>query len=424
MGYHTAYCTESRDSGNLPLQMATMQPMTNIANPSKVFGDFSAAGTGFLERIRNEVTHPARGKRLRQWGINDAAKLIGRSTQRIREAEAHDPRFTATALGPIPKDAYGNRSYSLERINAYRELFGTRPTRPSGSKTIRCPVVNFKGGAGKTTTAVHLAQRCALDGYRVLMIDLDPQASTTLFFGLIADVDVSAEQTVVDALVQNPGELRTCIQPTYFPGIHLIASNLYLQDAELQLSNPELSRASSLGLGAIERLDVAIQSVEDDYDIVIIDCGPNLGILSLNAVRAATGLLIPIQPAMADFGSVVLFFETMATLFSESRFKSSLEFLKVCITRHTGTVEAKNTEAMIRVAFQQYVLDPVMVQTVEVERCFNDFGTVYESERLRGSRDAYNRAIAALDAINGAMVQTFREVWQRQAAANAGAAVS
>jgi chromosome partitioning protein len=237
---------------------------------------------------------------------------------------------------------------------------------------------------------------------------LDPQASTTLFFGLIADVDVSAEQTVVASLVQNPGELRACIQPTYFPGIHLIASSLYLQDAELQLSNPQLNNATALGLSAVDRLDVAIQSVEDDYDIVVIDCGPNLGILSLNAVRAATGLLV---------GSVVLFFETMATLFSAGRFKTSLEFLKVCITRHTGTVEAKNTEAMIRVAFQQYVIDPVMVQTVEVERCFNDFGTVYESERLRGSREAYNRAIAALDAINNAMVLTFREVWERQAAA-------
>lgn len=262
-----------------------------------------------------------------------------------------------------------------------------------------------------------MAQRCALDGYRVLMIDLDPQASTTLFFGLIADVDVSAEQTVVASLVQNPGELRACIQPTYFPGIHLIASSLYLQDAELQLSNPQLNNATALGLSAVDRLDVAIQSVEDDYDIVVIDCGPNLGILSLNAVRAATGLLVPIQPAMADFGSVVLFFETMATLFSAGRFKTSLEFLKVCITRHTGTVEAKNTEAMIRVAFQQYVIDPVMVQTVEVERCFNDFGTVYESERLRGSREAYNRAVAALDAINNAMVLTFREVWERQAEA-------
>lgn len=394
-----------------------MQKQSNIANPGKVFSDFSAAGTSFLERIRNEVTHPARGKRLREWGINDAAKLIGRSPQRIREAEAQDPRFTASPLGPIPKDAAGSRSYGLDRINAYRELFGTRPTRPLGSRAIRCPVVNFKGGAGKTTTAVHLAQRCALDGYRVLMIDLDPQASTTLFFGLIADVDVSAEQTVVASLVQNPGELRACIQPTYFPGIHLIASSLYLQDAELQLSNPQLNNATALGLSAVDRLDVAIQSVEDDYDIVVIDCGPNLGILSLNAVRAATGLLVPIQPAMADFGSVVLFFETMATLFSAGRFKTSLEFLKVCITRHTGTVEAKNTEAMIRVAFQQYVIDPVMVQTVEVERCFNDFGTVYESERLRGSREAYNRAVAALDAINNAMVLTFREVWERQAEA-------
>ena len=119
-----------------------MPNTTDIANPSKIFGEFSRAGTDFLERIRTEVTHPARGKHLREWGINDAAKLIGRSPQRIREAESDDPRFTAEPLGPMPKTTAGARSYTLDRINAYRDLFGTRPTRPLGSKVIRCPVVN------------------------------------------------------------------------------------------------------------------------------------------------------------------------------------------------------------------------------------------------------------------------------------------
>jgi chromosome partitioning protein len=390
-----------------------------VGDPSKVFREFSVAGSDFLERIRNEVAHPARGKRLRHWGIVEASKLIGRSAQRIREAEAQDERFTQPPLGPVAKDPAGNRVYTLDRINAYRNLFGTRPTRPPGSRPVRCPVVNFKGGAGKTTTAVHLAQKCALDGYRVLMVDMDPQASTTLFFGLIADVDVTAEQTISDALVNNPSAIRECIQPTYFPGIHLIASSLYLQDAELQLSNPRLNNVDKLNLRAVDRLDVAISTIEDDYDVVVIDCGPNLGILSLNAVRAASGLLIPIQPAMADFGSVVLFFNSMAELFGDERLLRSLEFLKVCITRHTGTNEAKTTEAMIRVAFRNYVMQPVMVQSVEIERCFNDFGTVYESERLRGSREAYQRAVLALDAINDEMISTFRSVWQRQVVAAA-----
>ena len=85
----------------------------------------------------------------------------------------------------------------------------------------------------------------------------------------------------------------------------------------------------------------------------------------------------------ADFGSAVMFFQTMSILLSNPRFSKTLDFLNILITRHTGSVEAKQTEAMIRLAFSPYVLDSVMVQTVEIERAGNDFGTVYDIEPLQ-----------------------------------------
>ena len=248
----------------------------------------------------------------------------------------------------------------------------------------------------------------------MLAIDLDPQASFTLLFGLIPDLDVAPEQTISDVLVSNPTMLSQVIQPTYFTGVDLVPANLALQDCELLLGNPEVNSARSSGLTAIQRLDEAIRSVEDAYDVIVIDCGPNLGILTLNAVHAASGLLIPMPPAMADFGSAVMFFQTMATLLANPRFAKPLDFLNILITRHTGSVEAKDTEAMIRLAFKPFVLEQVMVQTVEIERAGNDFGTVYDIEQPRGSGEAYARALKSLDEANGGVLQVFRRVWAEQ----------
>lgn len=387
----------------------------SLRKPGQVFEAFAEAGTNFLQQIRQVVTAPGQTKRMRRWGIQEAAVMVGRSAQSLRQSEANDFRFTAPPLGPVDRDASGNRSYSLARINAYRDLFGTRLRRPAGSHAIRCVVTNFKGGAGKTTTAVHLAQKCALEGLRVLVVDLDPQATTTLFFGLIPDLHIEPDHTISGVLVDNPALLRNVIQPSYFTGIDLVPANLSLQDAELELANPRINQQERTGLGAIDRLSHALMSVEDEYDVVVMDCGPNLGILTLNAVRAASGLLIPMQPAMADFGSAVLFFQAMAALMSEPRFGRPLEFLRILVTRHTGNKEAKDTEAMIRIAFRPFVLDPVMVQTIEVERASNDFGAVYDIERPRGTLEAYRRALAAVDATNNAMIQLFKDVWAQQA---------
>lgn len=389
-----------------------------LKQPGSIFERWAESGGTFLSQVREQVTAPEQTKKMRRWGIQEAARLIGRTPQTVRSAEANDPRFSTLPFGPVSRDSAGHREYTLERINRYRDLFETRRRRPPGSTCIRCAVTNFKGGAGKTTTAVHLAQRCALEGLRVLMIDLDPQATTTLFFGLIPDVHVEREQTVGDILVDNPTMLRTAIQPSYFPGVDLIAANLTLQDAELQLGNPLVNQEKITGLNPIQRLDVAIQSVEDEYDVVILDCGPNLGILTLNAVYAANGLLIPMQPAMADFGSAVSFCQTMATLLSNPRFAKPLEFVRILVTRHTGTKQAKQSEAMIRLAFDPNVLDPVMVQTTEIERSANEFGTFYDFEKPRGSPEGHQRALLAMEAVNGAMLEVFSNVWSEQAVRN------
>jgi chromosome partitioning protein len=287
--------------------------------------------------------------------------------------------------------------------------------------------VIFKGGAAKSTTVIHLAQRCAIDGLRVLLLDLDAQATTTNLHGLHPSIDVLEEDTLTDALIENPGAIVSRIRPTHIDGLDLIAGNLYLQNADLILPNAKANNQDTLGLNPIERLDAALRTVEDQYDLILFDCGPNLGSLVLNAVVAADGLLVTIPPMMNDFASSALFFENMNSLYAHSGIRRQLEFVKILITRHTETKEAKDAEALIRVSYGDAVLGPYMVDSVEVERAFNQMGTVYEVQRPRGSPDAYKRALEALDATNLAAIEVFKRTWQRQAdaaAAAAGAAVT
>lgn len=364
----------------------------------------------FLEKVRDAAVAPSSRKVLRTWGIADAADLIGKSENTVRNAEERYEH-----LAPA-RAASGRRAYSLALINAYRDALKTRYVRPAGSSPAVCAVTNFKGGAGKTTTAIHLAQRAALDGLRVLVVDLDAQASLTLLFGFIPDLDISGEDTISETLVSNPGGLLSIIRETYFTGIDLVPSNLQLQDCELQLGNPATNNQSALGVNPIERLSVALDSVKDEYDLIVLDCGPNLGLLTMNAVFAATGMLIPIPPSIADFGSADLFTKTMGALLSSPAFSRPRDFLSVMVTKHTNNAEARDVEAMTRLAFTPHVLAGAMVQTVEVERAVNDFGTVYETEHPRGSGDAYKRAMNSLNEANGQLISLFKSIWASQAA--------
>ena len=144
-----------------------------------------------------------------------------------------------------------------------------------------------------------------------------------------------------------------------------------------------------------------------------MDCPPNLGSLTLNVVAAANAMLLPIPPRTVDFGSAVLYAQTMSALKRDPRFSQPLDFFRVLLTLHSGSGEAKNTEAALRMLLKEYVLEHIMPVSVEIERAAADLGTVYETEQPKGSYEAYQRALTHLNALNGEIISLFREVWSR-----------
>lgn len=144
-------------------------------------------------------------------------------------------------------------------------------------------VANQKGGVGKTTTAVNLAACVAATGKRVLLFDLDPQANATSGLGLEKTEGASAYRTLL-----GEGTLADKIQPTAFPNLEIIPSELDMCGADVELARSD---------NHLQRVSQSLRPLAGTgrYDVILIDCPPSLGILTLNAFAAADGLLVPLQ---------------------------------------------------------------------------------------------------------------------------------
>ena len=180
---------------------------------------------------------------------------------------------------------------------------------------MRRVVFNQKGGVGKSTTVCHLAQYFALKGYRVCVIDCDSQASTTATFGLNPDVDIDEDEETLYPFFRygGPKTLHYALRATYWPGIAIIPANLGLYDAEYEFA----ARMAREPAFILDRLREGIQTIEDQFDIILLDPPPALGMLSLSVLRAANALLIPAPPNNIDFGSTAHFLKMLETTSAE-----------------------------------------------------------------------------------------------------------
>ncbi len=281
--------------------------------------------------------------------------------------------------------------------------------------------MNFKGGSAKTTTALYLAQYLALNGYRVLALDLDPQASMTAMLGLQPEFDLAEGDTLYGAIRYDDARrsARSCIRKTYFDGLDLIPGNLELMEFEHDTPRALLEGGRPAGGLFFQRVAKALSEVEADYDVVIIDCPPQLGYLTLGALCAATSLLVTIHPQMVDVASMSQFLLMTADLMSVVRNAGGdlhHDFIRYVVTRHEPHDGPQSqVVALLRGLFG----DDVLAATVWKSTAIADAGltkqSLYELDRGAVGRATYDRAIESLDAVNGEIVGLIRKAWGRDA---------
>jgi len=370
-----------------------------------------------MDALRATAFSPAKVKRLeRTWGIEAAARLIGRTPSTIRLYEKENDGF------PVAERSKTGRrlGYTLDQINAYRAIFDTAPGRQPEEEPCVLTFSNFKGGSGKSTVSCHFAQYLAIKGYRVLMIDCDPQGSSSVLFGVGASLQNESDDdefTLEDYLTGVDMEFKECIQPSYFPNIDLIPADLGLFNAEYHLSSTITQDSEALNL-----LKNGIRQVWHNYDVIILDPPPSLGLLSLNVLAAANAMVIPMRPGVLDFDSTKEFLEMthdqLETMINHG-FPIHYNFQTIMINamNDNKSTHVEISDAMSQMLGKTDFLAATMKDTAELENAAKQIKTVYELSEPTTSRGTYNRCVQYLDAVNSHIETNIRKTWPSQRAA-------
>lgn len=386
----------------------------------------SHALTSQLQAYQTKMFPPHARKTIRNFAPAEAERLFDFAEGYLRtivaEMEKDETLNFKVAAGP------GNRrTYSVNDLATIRKYMdaGSRPAgrylphRKDGEALQVLAVMNFKGGSGKTTTSTHLAQYLALRGYRVLAVDLDPQASLSALFGSQPELDVGPNDTIYGAIRYDDERrpIQDIVRETYIPGLHLIPGNLELMEFEHTTPMALASKGRQEKI-FFARVSDALDEIQDAYDVVVIDCPPQLGYLTLSALTAATSVLITVHPQMLDVMSMNQFLSMMSDLMdtiADAGAEDKINWMRYLVTRFEPTDGPQlQMVAFLRSMFGANVMMNSMVKSTAVSDAGLTNQTLFEVDRSQFTRSTYDRALEAMTGVNAELEDLIRKTWGRR----------
>jgi len=374
-----------------------------------------------LNMLRLEHYPPNATKGLRSFSLAEVAYFLGVTQSNIKKLHLE-------GKGPVPTTSpSGRRTYTADQMLELRQYLDRHgradfkkyvPHRRPGEALQVVAVVNFKGGSGKTTTAAHLAQHLALTGHRVLAIDLDPQASLSALHGIQPELDNNPSLYEALRYDKDRKPISEVIRPTNFPGLDIVPANLELQEYEYDTPLAANNKTSAEGKMFFTRITAALKEVDDRYDIVVIDCPPQLGYLTLTALTASSSVLITIHPQMLDVMSMSQFLLMLGGILrsiSEAGADVRLKWFRYMVTRYEPMdgPQAQMVGFMQALFPKQMLANPMLKSTA-----ISDAGitnqTLYEIDRSQFTRGTYDRALEALNAVNEEITELIHGAWGRK----------
>ncbi|WP_394277493.1 ParA family protein [Luteococcus sp.] len=226
---------------------------------------------------------------------------------------------------------------------------------PPGEGPKRATIIsmcNQKGGVGKTTTTINLGAALVETGRRVLLVDFDPQGSLSVGLGVNPH---SIEVSIYNLLLSREYEVEEVIEPTSTEGLDMIPSNIDLSGAEVQLVN-EVAREQTL-LRVLEK-------VRDRYDVILIDCAPSLGLLTINALTASDYVIMPLECEFFALRGIALLTDTIGKV--QDRINPSLQVMGILGTMYDGrTLHSREVLERVVDAFGEQVFHTVIKRTIK-----------------------------------------------------------
>lgn len=370
-----------------------------------------------IESVRGTMLAPDARKRPPAFTTNQVATICG------LEKSQMDYRIKKAELPIGNMEAGHRRRFSLEDTRAWAQAERKKFMRPKDAEAITIAVANFKGGVTKTTTAVTLAQGLSLRGHRVLVIDTDPQGSMTTLFGLLPDVDVSDEQTILSLCYGSELSIDYAITPTYWSGIDIVPANLALYSAEFAL--PSRQKAES-NFEFWNVLNHGIDTARTVYDVIILDTSPSLSYLTINALLASDGLIMPLPPSTLDFTSSGqfwnLFNDLVANLVTNRGKSKSFDFVDVLLARvDANDASSSVVREWITAGYANMVLPVEIPKTALTASASAEFGTVYDTDPASINARTYRRAFDAYQRVVELVEEQILSAWKRQLGEQHGA---
>lgn len=385
------------DAQQVNLQQVTMYDLDHLASTA----------ADVLEQVREAMIEPHPRKVAPTFNSSAIAELCGiDKTQMKYLAQKHNL--------PVGQKYEGSKAkeYRLEETINWVKAIGERPARPENKAGKIISVCNYKGGVAKTSTTVALAQALTLRGLKVLVVDCDGQGTATQLLGISPEQDVEEEHTIMPYIHGDEADLQYAVQPTYWYNLSVIPASSGLLAAEFAIPAKAMSQR---GFRFWEMLKNGLAPLRADFDVILIDTSPSLSHVTVNAMIAADGLLMPCPPDALDFASSVQFWGIFSELVDglpdakEKRY----DFISIVYTKVQANEISRLVKTWMKQAYGAHINGIEIPDSTAARTASAQLKTIYDLSKPDGSAEAYRRYKDPLDRLADYVLDQLAFAWRQ-----------